>query len=66
MLPLSEKELKSYQDTKVCYIYGKRTLKKLFKSMNYRKVTDHCHIQENAAQHIVFVIQNSMCPNKPM
>ena len=27
MLPLTKEELKSYQDTKVCYICGKRVLK---------------------------------------
>ena len=28
---------------KVCYICGKRILKKLSKSINYWKVRDHCH-----------------------
>ena len=42
MLPLT-KELKSYQDTKVCYICGKRIFKKLSKSLNHWKVIDHCH-----------------------
>ena len=42
MLPLTEEELKSYHDTKVCYIYGKRILKKLSKSINYWDVRDHC------------------------
>ena len=55
-LPLKE-EVKSHQDAKVCYICGKRILKKLSKSINYRKVRDHCHIQVNVeAQHIVYVI----------
>ena len=43
MLPLTKEELKSYQDAKVCYICGKRILKKLSKNINYRKVRDHCH-----------------------
>ena len=43
MLPLTKEELKSHQDPKVCYICGKRILKKLSKSINYRKVRDHCH-----------------------
>ena len=43
MLPLTEEELKLYQDAKVFYIFGKRILKKLSKSINYRKVRDHCH-----------------------
>ena len=45
MLPLTKEELKSYQDAKVCYICGKRILKKFAKNKdkNYRKVRDHCH-----------------------
>ena len=43
MLPLTKKELKLHQDVKVCYICGKRSLKKLSKSINYRKVRDHQH-----------------------
>ena len=43
MLPLTKEELKSYQDAKVCYICEKRILKKLFKSINYQKVRNHCH-----------------------
>ena len=40
MLPLTKEELKSHQDAKVCYICGKRILKKLSKSINYQKVRD--------------------------
>ena len=43
MLPLTKEELKSHQDAKVCYIWGKRILKKSAKDKNYRKVRDHCH-----------------------
>ena len=43
MLPLTKEGLKSHQDAKVCYICGKRIFKKLCKSMNYRKVRDHCY-----------------------
>ena len=43
MLPLTKEELKSYQDAKVCYICGKRFLKKFTNDKNYRKVGDHCH-----------------------
>ena len=43
MLPLTKEELKSHQDAKVCYISVKGILKKLSKSVNYRKVRDHCH-----------------------
>ena len=42
-LPLTKEELKSHQSPKVCYICGKRILKKLTKSINYRKVRKHCH-----------------------
>ena len=43
MLPLIKEELKSHQDAKVCYTCGKRILKNLSKSIDYRKVRDHCH-----------------------
>ena len=42
-LPLTKKKLKSHRDTKVCYICGKRILKKLSKSVNHRKVRYLCH-----------------------
>ena len=42
-LPLTKEELKLHQDAKVCYICGKRILKKFAKDKNYRKVIDHCH-----------------------
>ena len=32
MLPLTKEELKSYQDAKVCYICGKRILKRFLKA----------------------------------
>ena len=47
MLPLTKKELKPYQDAKVCYIYGKRFIKKFSNAKNYRKVRDHCHYTGN-------------------
>ena len=43
MLPLTKEELKSHQDAKLSYICGKIILKKLSKSINYRKVRDPCH-----------------------
>ena len=43
MLPLTKEELKSHEDAKLCYICGKRILKKFAKDKNYRKVRDHCH-----------------------
>ena len=43
MLPLTKEELKSHQDAKVCYICGKKILKKLCKSKDYGKVRVHGH-----------------------
>ena len=43
ILLLTKEELKSYQDAKVCYICGKRILKKLSKSINCWKVRNHCN-----------------------
>ena len=43
MFLLTKEEPKSHQDAEVCYICGKKTLKKLSKSINYWKVRDHCH-----------------------
>ena len=43
MLSLIKEELKPHQDGKVCYICGKRILRKLSKSINLRTVRDHCH-----------------------
>ena len=43
MLPLTNKELKSHEDAKVCYIRAKYFIKKLFRDISYRKVRDLCH-----------------------
>ena len=43
MLLLTNQELKSFQDAKVCYICEKRIFRKLSESINYRKVRDHFH-----------------------
>ena len=43
MLPLTKEKLKSHQDAKVSYISGKRILKDLSKSINYRNGRYHCH-----------------------
>ena len=43
MIPLTKKELKLHQDATECYICRKIFLKKLSKSSNYRKVSNHCH-----------------------
>ena len=56
-LPLSKEELKSCQYAKVCYICGKRILKKVSKSINYQKVRDHCHYtgKYRGAAHSIFL-----------
>ena len=56
-LPLTNKELKSHEDGKVCCICGKYFVEKLF-----LKVRDHCHYTE--AWRTAFVIQKLMCPMK--
>ena len=43
MLPITKEELKSHQDTKVCYICGIRFFKKFANDKNYQKIRDHCH-----------------------
>ena len=43
MLPLTKKELKSHEDSKVYQICRIRFLKKLSKYINYREVRDHSH-----------------------
>ena len=44
MLPLTKEKIKSYQDAKICYICGKKILKKFANDKNYWKARDHCHI----------------------
>ena len=43
MLLLTNGELKSHQDGKVCFICGTQIVKKFAKDKNYWKVRDHCH-----------------------
>ena len=47
ILPLTEEELRLYQDARNCFICGKRMLRKLVKSKNYRKVIDNCYYAGN-------------------
>ena len=57
MLPLTEEELKSYQDAKICYICRKKSLKCLLKMKIMEKSEIIVITQLNIeAQHIVFVI----------
>ena len=43
MLPLTRKELEPHEDAKICYIYGIKFFRKLFRDKNYQKVRDHCY-----------------------
>ena len=47
MLLFTKEELISHQDVKVCYICGKRFLKKFANDKNYQKVRDHCRFTGN-------------------
>ena len=65
MLLLTNEELKSYQDAKVCYICGKRFLKKFTNDKNYRKVRDLCHftVKYRGAAHSICNLRFNM-PNE--
>ena len=43
MLTLTKEELKSHWGAKLCYICGKRFIKKFADDNNYQKVKNHCH-----------------------
>ena len=43
MLTFKNEEIKSHKDAKLCYIRGKRFLKKFPNYKNYWKFRDHCH-----------------------
>ena len=42
MLSLTHRELKSYENAKVCCTCGKYFIKEIFWDINYRKVRHHC------------------------
>ena len=60
MLPLTKEELKSHQDAKVCYVYGKTVSTKPSTSINVQEVIDYCHYackyRSIEVQDIVFVM----------
>ena len=62
---VNKEELKSYQDAKVCYICGKRFLKKFTNDKNYRKVRDLCHftVKYRGAAHSICNLRFNM-PNE--
>ena len=60
MLPLTTEELKSYQETKVFYIFGKRFLKKFTNDKNNRKIIDyrHCNLNFNVFNEMPVAFHN--------
>ena len=47
IIPLTNEELKSHEDARICYICWKCFLKKLAEDINHRKVRNHCHYTRN-------------------
>ena len=43
VIPLTNEELKSHEDARICYICWKYFLKKLAEDINHRKVRNLCH-----------------------
>ena len=67
MLSLTKEELKWHQDAKVCYICDKWIFRKLFKSINYQDVRDHCHyLGKNGRTAYNICNLNLMCPMKSL
>ena len=60
MLPLPKKELKSYQDAKLCYICRKIFLKKFSNDKNYWKVRDHCRGAAHSIFNLRFNVPNDI------
>ena len=67
MSPLTKEELKSHHNAKVCYICGKRLLKKFANDKNYRKVRGHCHFtgKYRCAAHSICNLR-SIAPNETL
>ena len=65
MITSIKEELKPHQDTKEGYICGKRNCEKLSKSINNRKVRDHCHYtgKYRDANHSIYNLKFNM-PNE--
>ena len=54
---LTNKQQKSYQNTKICYIWNEKFKEKHAKDKKYRKVRDHCHYKENTVVlHMAYLI----------
>ena len=66
ILPLTREELKSYQDIKACYIYGKRIFRKFANDKSYQKVRDYFNKVNIETQHTVFIIYILMCLMKSL
>ena len=65
MLLLTKEKLKSHQHEKLCYICGRRILKKLSKCKNYWKVRDRCYytVKNRGAAHSICNLKFSV-PNE--
>ena len=65
MLTLTKEELKSHQDAKVCYICGKRFIKKFANDKNHGKVRDHGHytVKYRGAAHSICILKFNV-PNE--
>ena len=63
MSPLTKEELKLHQDTRNCYICGKRILKKLAKSKSYVEFRDHCRCtgKYRGAVHSICNLKSNNC-----
>ena len=69
MLPLTKEEPKSYKDAKICFICGKRFLKKFANDRSYQNVRHHCHFtgkQRGAAHSILCNLRFSVPSEIPV
>ena len=68
MLSLTKEKLKSHQDTEVCYIWGKRILKKLSICINYLKVGNRFHYasKNRGAAHSIFYLKFNVLNEIPV
>ena len=59
---LTNKQQKSYQNTKICYIWNEKFKEKHAKDKKYRKVRDHCHYtgEYSGSTHGIFNLKYSL------
>ena len=71
MIPLTNKEIKSYEKQKVCYIYVKKSFcddkNKKSEYNLYHKVRDHCHYtgKFREAAHNIYNLQYKIIKTNP-